>query len=486
MPAIHRVLIEEARLTYREGADSEARQLEIKRFEASAESLSDPLALRIEGELDGQPVGLDGEVTSIDTLLGGEPTRLDVRASQGARELALEGELRIAEDAYSLMDAVVSLDGNSLKGGIEYRAHGERGRIEGSFAFDTLDLRGADGGAESPVAESTSQAGDKVFSGEPLDLQALRSIDGEVTLKGNQLLASNLAVNEIDLALLMEGGLLRFTPRSLVVGGGRISGTGELDARGERATLNIKLDGEGLGLGKMLAETGVTDLITDAVTRMQIRLKGSGGSVAALLGSLSGRVLVDVGRGKVNNEHLNLSGADLISELLVALNPFAKKEPFTELECAVIHLPFKGGVSDYDKGIAVQTDKMIIVSSGKIDLGEERLDIGLAPKPRKDSADLGIGAGDLVSVAKLQGSFAKPELGLDAANTAKAGLKVYSAIATGGTSLLIGGLLDKAMADSDPCQTARGGAASGSSGAGATGKTAPKKSSGLKGLFGLD
>ncbi|MEW7983667.1 MAG: AsmA-like C-terminal region-containing protein [Candidatus Sedimenticola endophacoides] len=151
-------------------------------------------------------------------------------------------------------------------------------------------------------------------------------MDGEITLKGNQLLASNLAVNEIDLALLMEGGLLRFTPRSLVVGGGRISGTGELDARGERATLNIKLDGEGLGLGKMLAETGVNDLITDAVTRMQIRLKGSGGSVAALLGSLSGRVLVDVGRGKVNNEHLNLSGADLVSELLVALNPFAKKE----------------------------------------------------------------------------------------------------------------------------------------------------------------
>lgn len=71
-------------------------------------------------------------------------------------------------------------------------------------------------------------------------------------------------------------------------------------------------------------------------------------------------------------------------------------------------------------------------------------------------------------------------------NTAKAGLKVYSAIATGGTSLLIGGLLDKAMADSDPCQTARGGAASGSSGAGETGKTAPKKSSGLKGLFVLD
>ncbi|MEW7983668.1 MAG: hypothetical protein AB2812_13090 [Candidatus Sedimenticola endophacoides] len=73
------------------------------------------------------------------------------------------------------MDAIVSLDGNSLKGGIEYRAHGERGRIEGSFAFDTLDLRGADAGAEAPVAESTAQAGDKVFSGEPLDLQALRS-----------------------------------------------------------------------------------------------------------------------------------------------------------------------------------------------------------------------------------------------------------------------------------------------------------------------
>ena len=206
----------------------------------------------------------------------------------------------------------------------------------------------------------------------------------------------------------------------------------------------------------MLVETGLTDVVTGAVTQVDIDLKGRGKSIASLMGNLNGRVLVNVGKGKINNKYVNLAGADLVNQLISALNPLAKKEEFTNLECAVVNLRFKNGTSKYDKRIAVETDKMTVVSSGEINLGKETLDIGMKPKPRKDTKDLGVGAGDLVSAARIHGPLAEPELGLDAAGTAKAGLKVYSAIATGGVSLLVGGLLDKAMADAHPCQTALG------------------------------
>lgn len=50
-----------------------------------------------------------------------------------------------------------------------------------------------------------------------------------------------------------------------------------------------------------------------------------------------------------------------------------------------------------------------------------------------DTADLGITAGDLVNAARLKGPLSRPELGLDAKGTVKAGLKLYGAIATGGS-----------------------------------------------------
>ena len=96
----------------------------------------------------------------------------------------------------------------------------------------------------------------------------------------------------------------------------------------------------------------------------------------------------------------------------------------------------------------------VIVGSGEFDLGSETLSINMKPSPRQDSADLGIGAGDLVAAARLEGTFALPKLGLDPLGSAKAGMKIYQALATGGTSLILGGLIDKAMSDPHPCKTA--------------------------------
>ena len=71
---------------------------------------------------------------------------------------------------------------------------------------------------------------------------------------------------------------------------------------------------------------------------------------------------------------------------------------------------------------------------------------GIAPKPRKDTKGLGLGAGSLVSTAQIQGTLANPELGVNAANTAKTGAKIFGALATGGTSLLYGSLYEKVFA----------------------------------------
>ena len=132
-----------------------------------------------------------------------------------------------------------------------------------------------------------------------------------------------------------------------------------------------------------------------------------------------------------------------------------EKPPIPNSSAAVINLYPRNGTIKYDKKIAVETDKMSIISSGIIDLKKETLEIGILPKPRKDTKGLGLGAGSLVSTVQLQGTLTDPKLGVNAANTVKTGAKLYGALATGGTSLLFEGLFDRITADPNPCQTAK-------------------------------
>jgi uncharacterized protein involved in outer membrane biogenesis len=473
-PDVSRVEIERASIAYRDGKSGEEHRLSLKEFQAQADSLEDPLQLSLKGSYDKESISASGEVDSIRRLVDSQPATLDLQADVGALRVALQGKATVRRTGYAIRDLVLAINDQRLKGGMEYDLGGERPALKGDLGFDVFDLRKLVSTGATKRQQPAKNA--KVFPTQDIDLEGLRAMDADISLRGQQILGPDLSLKNLDAQIGLNRGVLKLAPVSMAIGGGTLKGDITLDGRGSTPKLAINLSGYKVGLGNMLAETGAADLVTGAVARTDVDLKGQGRSVAALMGSLSGRALVDIGKGRFNNKHLNLAGADLVSELVTALNPFARKERFTQLECAVINLPFHLGVAEYDKGIAIETDKMTVISSGQIDMRKETLDIGMVPKPRKDSVDLGVGAGDVVSAARLQGTFADPKLGIDAANTAKAGLKVYGAIASGGTSLLIGGLLEKLTADPHPCQTALGKQSAGKTG---------QKKSGIESLFGL-
>ncbi len=96
---------------------------------------------------------------------------------------------------------------------------------------------------------------------------------------------------------------------------------------------------------------------------------------------------------------------------------------------------------------------MNVIGSGTIDLKTEKLDIGITPQAREGA---GISVGQLAELVRVQGTLANPKPGVDTMAALKAGAGVAAAIATGGLSILAQGLLDRSMADEDPCATALG------------------------------
>jgi len=144
-----------------------------------------------------------------------------------------------------------------------------------------------------------------------------------------------------------------------------------------------------------------------------------------------------------------------VTELLNALNPARRQDPYTELKCAVLRFPVRNGIATISNGIAAETNKVRLIGGGTINLRNETLELGFRPEAARG---LGVGAGNLARFAKVEGTLANPRIGLDMAGTATAAAVAGAAIATGGLTLLAGGLLIDSVPD-NPCQVALSGVA---------------------------
>ena len=107
----------------------------------------------------------------------------------------------------------------------------------------------------------------------------------------------------------------------------------------------------------------------------------------------------------------------------------------------------------FDKGFAVENDRMTIVGSGQIDLKIEELDVGIRPEARQGA---GIHAGQLAKLVRVTGKLSDPKLTADYKGLAKAYLTITTALATGGLSYLAQNLYSSATMDKTPCLTALG------------------------------
>ncbi|MGW8271625.1 MAG: hypothetical protein ACWGNS_14325, partial [Burkholderiales bacterium] len=159
------------------------------------------------------------------------------------------------------------------------------------------------------------------------------------------------------------------------------------------------------------------------------------------------------GPGRLRNRALD-AGAD-VTQLLNSLNPARGRDPYTEMKCAVLRFPVRNGIATISNGIALETNKVRLLGGGTVNLRNETLELAFRPEA---ASGLGVGAGNLARYAKVEGTLANPRIGIDMAGAASTAAVAGAAIATGGLTLLAGGLLIDDVPD-NPCQVALSGVA---------------------------
>lgn len=275
-------------------------------------------------------------------------------------------------------------------------------------------------------------------------------------------LALSLNVNKLLLpALPPISGLqaqLIVTPQHLTLerahwgmAGGLMNGSARLDLAGaeQPARWQLKLDGKDLAVDGLRALLGAAP-VKGGQLRLALDLTAQGDTPHGLAASLDGQVLVDA-RDLTLQGRANALSTDLLAGTLHALTPGAAPNQDNRIHCAVLRLPFKRGLAEIDRSVALETEQFSVAVLGRLDLGQETISVALRPFTQKG---LGVSAANLSGLAKLEGPLNKPRLSLDVAGSAREATQLGLKIATGGLSVLAQRTLLKPEPGERPCQRA--------------------------------
>jgi hypothetical protein len=366
--------------------------------------------------------------------------------------VSLSATARPRGKVIELQEFVAQVGKSDLSGSATVDMGGERPLVDGSLRATQIDLRELAPPAEkSEPAAATENASDgKIFPDKPLPLDALKKINAKAELAIGRLVTPKLVFEKVKVAAKLDDGDLIMKP-AVQVAGGALNGTITIDARTQPARFSADVEAKKVSIGALTKEIRGYEISKGLDSNLQMKLRGQGDSVRALMGGLDGNVALAIGDGQLNNSVLDRVGADLFTQMLSVAVPTGETQKTTAFKCGVVRFAVEKGDAIAEQTLVMETEKVLLTGGGLIDLKTENLDLGGKLAARKG---IRLGAGSLSSLVRVQGTLADPRLGTDLKGLATTGAKVGIAVATGGLSLLAESVYGHVSEDDQPCQTA--------------------------------
>jgi uncharacterized protein involved in outer membrane biogenesis len=200
----------------------------------------------------------------------------------------------------------------------------------------------------------------------------------------------------MDAHLKLNDGVLLLQPLDFGVAGGNIRSDIRMDARKPTIATRAQISVRGMRLEKLFPDGQLAKEASGAIGG-EIALAGTGNSIAQMLGSADGSVAIGMGKGHVSNLVMELAGLDIAESLKFLVT----KDRQIPVRCAFGDFAVRDGVMDA-RALAFDTTDTLLVGSGNIDLGDEKLDLLLKARP-KDHSIL-----SLRSPLRVAGTFKDP------------------------------------------------------------------------------
>ena len=259
------------------------------------------------------------------------------------------------------------------------------------------------GGDKILPTGSIAAKGDGILPSGKFEGGRLKAIDAEVDYTAARLKApSALPVENMKFSFGLHNAVAKLTPLEVGFAGGRIVADITIDARQEKTLHSIfNVDFRNIKVAKLFPT--MPD-IARGVGQLgaQIRLNGTGNSIADVAATSDGSVTAAIANGRISNlidAITGLNGGKIISL-------FVGGDKEIAVNCGGMAFNVKDGIGQ-SQLFVIDTEQTRIEGSGTFTLKDERFDINVEPKPKKP------GILSMRTPVHLYGSFRHPEYGLD-------------------------------------------------------------------------
>jgi AsmA protein len=385
---------------------------------------STPYPLQVKATLGATRVQAEGTVTSLFKLTG-----IDLKLALSGNSLAalfpLIGVALPPTPAYSSAGRFVRsgtqwryenftgrIGHSDIAGRLQLDTAGPRNKLTGALTSRQLSLadlgpavgsRNAAPEGGTPAAPAAARKLTRMLPDLPFDTARWASLDADVTLRAETLLRDKaLPLDQLQFHLVLQDGVVTLDPLAFGLAGGKLQGVITLDSRKTPLQGQARMQLRGLLLGRLLP---TVDLSKNSIGQLNgaIELTGQGASVGEMLAKADGRLSLVAQNGRISRLLMEQSGLHLIEIFQLTL----AGDQTVGLRCAVADFGVKGGVMQA-RALVLDTDVNTLTGSGRVNLGDETLDLTIVPRTKVSSVVA------LRSPVFVKGTFSQPKVALDA------------------------------------------------------------------------
>ena len=259
----------------------------------------------------------------------------------------------------------------------------------------------ADGGADDG----------RVIPNDPLPFDAMKGVNADIVYSADTFVAAVAEMTGLEIKIALQDGKLSITSLRAGVGAGTLDGVISLDGSRSAAPISVGLNANKMDLAALLAGSGARGKIAGPLDLM-VDLTGAGDNPRAIASSLSGTVQLSLYDSRILKKAFEDATGKAVAGLL------ASEDGWIAIDCAVFDYDIKDGLAKTKAGY-IASGPITVATQGTVDLGTERLDLGVKPA-----------GGGLTSLPlKVSGTFASPSVIPDPTSV---GIGILTGALTGG------------------------------------------------------
>lgn len=402
-PVTVELLLGEFRTAYEGGVSPVTLRAGVGAAEIAFEGRAGFMPASAEGRLEADLADL----AAVSALLGMD--RPDLPQGFGARTVAVSGDVTLTgAGSVHLREGRIVLDGTAITGDLDLTPGEVRPKLVARLATGDLAIAENVAGG-SGAGEGGGDVATAGWSDRPIDVSGLAAMDAELSLRAASLDLGAVKLGPVAASVTLDRARAVVTLSDVGAYGGTVAGQVVVNGR-DGLSVGGDLGFREISLQPMLSDLmgyerliGTGDLTLDFL--------GAGNSVAAIMRSLSGAGVVNLGRGEI-------VGLDIAGMILRMDTGYVGEGQSTVFDSLSASFDIDGG-DLFNRDLLMAGPLIRAEGAGRIGLGARDLEYRIRPVALSE-AD---GTGGIGVPLWITGSWAAPSFALDLEALAEENLK---------------------------------------------------------------